>query len=100
MIEEFNKNSDQEFIDFFEKLGYKIISDGKAAKGEFWYELYDDGLVLQIDKGVPLSAIIQDLKYYAGVSKEKSDYEKDYIINGPTSSVEKVVKRIIKQEGE
>ena len=54
---------DKEVSDFFKSIGYKMGWDRSFRLGIEWQEIYgEDGLVAQIDGGIPLSAIIQDLK--------------------------------------
>ncbi len=47
--------------EFFQTLGYKIECDRRGLK--FWYNLYDeDGhLAAQVDQGVPLTDIVEDM---------------------------------------
>lgn len=44
---------------FFEMLGYTVRWD--RNRNGAWFELYDDGLVAQIDMGVSLDVIIEDM---------------------------------------
>jgi hypothetical protein len=45
--------------EFFEMLGYKVSWDRNGY--QCWFELYDDGLVAQVDMGVPLDVIVEDM---------------------------------------
>lgn len=70
--------------EYFEKLGYSVHCDSSRRTGECWFEICDeDGLVCQIDQGVPLEDIIMDIcEFYfdrPGVSKS------DYKLCGPPS---------------
>ena len=48
--------------EYFESLGYKVSWDFSKRTGVYWYEIIGtNGLVAQIDKGVPLATIIKDL---------------------------------------
>jgi hypothetical protein len=47
--------------EFFEKLGYSVTCDSSRRTGESWFEIHDDGLVCQIDQGVPLTDIVKDI---------------------------------------
>lgn len=66
--------------EFFESMGYEVGQDGKRY-GQQWWEIFRDGcLVCQVDQGVPLQDIIDDMSEMAlgkpGVSKT------DYTISG------------------
>lgn len=63
---------------YFTDLGYKVLDDFSSRTCECWHEIYGDkGLICQIDKGIPLNDILEDLKCIAegkdGTSK--SDYK-------------------------
>jgi hypothetical protein len=65
--------------EYFSGLGYQVTWDFSRRTGEEWYEIMeDDELVAQIDKGVPLADIIEDLLcLHRGLKKgtSKSDYK-------------------------
>ena len=47
---------------YFRNLGYRVSWDCKRNTGEVWYEIIDEhGIICQIDQGVPLEAIVEDL---------------------------------------
>lgn len=67
--------------DFFINMGYDVGYDGRRW-GQQWYEIYEnDHLVCQVDQGVPLQDIIDDMTQWHlgkdGVSKS------DWTCSGP-----------------
>lgn len=80
-------NIDTEFENFFKNLGYDVTYDFSTRSGETWWEIYDDnGLICQIDKGVPLDIVIEDLNQIKrGLKKWESRHPVDYKINAPDS---------------
>lgn len=63
---------------YFEGLGYSVSQDWNR-KGASWHEISDtDGLIVQIDQGVPLTDIVGDFTLNAdgkpGVSKTDWTY--------------------------
>lgn len=57
----FSKIKD-EITDYFESLGYKTTWDCNTRQGIEWYEILEDNhLVCQIDIGVPLADLIEDM---------------------------------------
>lgn len=85
---------DKGVVEFFEKLGYSVQCDSSRRSGEFWYDISDgQGLVVQIDQGVPLDDIVTDIcRFYLG---EPGISKYDYKISGPDSpSLKLLFKRI------
>jgi hypothetical protein len=84
---DFMLSVDMEFENFFKKLGYKVTYDFLSSSGEIWWEIYsDNGLICQIDKGIPLDIIIEDLNQIKnGLEKWESRHPVDYKINAPDS---------------
>lgn len=84
-----------EFEEYFISLGYKVSYDWNRA-GEKWWELYDNGLVAQIDMGVPLKDILMDLCQIhlgkPGVSKS------DYKVCGNGPKFDEMLKRVYEKE--
>jgi hypothetical protein len=76
---------DNEVSQYFKSLGYSVGWDFKAFTREVWHEIYtkEGKLVCQIDKGVPLSAIIEDLKCFYLGKDGTSNF--DYKICAPES---------------
>ena len=71
-----------EFTALFESLGYKVSWDFNKGSGTSWYEIMDDrGLVCQIDMGVPLADIVEDLVSLSNGGEMIS--KSDYTISGP-----------------
>lgn len=75
--------------EYFQKLGYTVECDGRRWK-EYWYNISDeDGLVCQIDQGVPLADIVMDIIEFhqgkPGVSKS------DYTLSGEESPEQKLL---------
>jgi hypothetical protein len=71
------------FVKYFTDLGYSVDWDMSRRTGKYWYDITDsDGLMIcQIDMGIPLGRIIDDLvRIRAG--KPFSDGP-DYTISGP-----------------
>lgn len=80
------RRNNKEVIDFFKKLGYRMGWDFNRARGQEWHELYDENgyLVAQIDMGVPLKYIVEDMiSWHKG--EEPSDYPEkpDWVCSGP-----------------
>ena len=50
------------FVVFFSGLGYQVSWDFSRRYGKSWYEISDVvGLIAQIDMGVPLGHVIEDM---------------------------------------
>ena len=49
--------------EYFEKMGYSVTWDCSRHLGETWWEIYtkDNKLVVQIDIGIPLPYVLEDL---------------------------------------
>jgi hypothetical protein len=81
MMAEALKEKDGEVKQYFEKLGYRVSWDMNTRAHEKWWEIFDkktDELIIQIDMGVPLADIIEDICCFAKGKKEgtsKSDYK-------------------------
>ena len=60
---EYEKHDDGVYA-FFTSLCYSVMEDWKRRTGEHWYEIYEKGgdLVMQVDCGIPVAHIIEDLK--------------------------------------
>jgi len=79
------RGEDKELVEFFEKLGYEVSYDGKAATGERWHEVLDDDeLVMQIDFGVPLAAFLADLPFL--IKRKEGPSGIDYTVNAERDS--------------
>jgi hypothetical protein len=68
---------------FFRSLGYEVDWDFKRSTGERWYEIIgsDGYMIAQIDMGVPLTAIIEDLTCWHHGKKGTSNV--DFKVNAP-----------------
>lgn len=67
--------------EFFETLGYKVTWDRNRTA--CWFELHDDGLVAQIDMGVPLDVIIEDMiAWHLGKDPEDRPDKPDWVCSG------------------
>ncbi|MEK6883307.1 MAG: hypothetical protein AABY22_27010 [Nanoarchaeota archaeon] len=67
----------KKFIDFFEKLGYKV--DWNSQRGLCsWHDIYDkEELICQIQRWIPLEKVLEDFKNYkedSGFSYKNGDY--------------------------
>lgn len=80
-------SKDQGVADFFTSLGYEVSYDFSTRTGKVWWEILDQdgGLICQIDKGVELKYIIEDLKCIANGSKVGTS-PIDYEICAPESN--------------
>jgi hypothetical protein len=79
------KRVDDGVESFFHKLGYRVTWDCSRREASSWWEIMDDdGVIVQIDQGVPLTDIAEDLKcmYEGKPGTSKSDYK----ISGPNSA--------------
>jgi hypothetical protein len=57
---------DEEFVRFFEKLGYQVGLEGEVATGERWHEIFDgSALVCQVKTRTPLADFLADLPHLA-----------------------------------
>lgn len=89
----------QDFINYFQDLGYQIVPDGNSRLEENWFNIEKDGeLICQIDQNVPIEVVVADLvNLHLGVDA-KSDFP-DYKICGPDSSeLKDLCKKIYERE--
>jgi hypothetical protein len=73
-----------EVKDYFEKLGYQVTWDFKINGGTWWEIVKGNKLVAQIDMGVSLPHILEDLcQFHLGNDKgiDRSD-KPNYTVNG------------------
>lgn len=73
---------DRKVTVYFKKLGYDVTWDQSFRRGEIWHEIMtkDNQLVCQVDKGVPLENIREDMiAWYNG---KRGSSKTDYQING------------------
>ncbi len=62
MINSATISVNDEFVRFFESLGYGVSFEGRRDTGERWHEVYDrDGLICQVSFGTPLAEFLVDL---------------------------------------
>lgn len=55
---------DDEFANYFEKLGYGVTYEGRIETGERWHEIYtNEGIICQVSFGTPLAEFLADLPY-------------------------------------
>lgn len=89
-----------EVKDYFEKLGYKVSWDFNTRSGERWWEIYDDELVAQIDMGVSLPYILEDLcQFHLGHDKGIDRPDKpDYKVNGGGSKFDEMLRKIYEDQ--
>jgi hypothetical protein len=73
-------NNEDAYIKLFESFGYTVFEDGRYARGEVWYEIYDDGLIAQLDKGVPIEDFLEDCESYIQ-DKTEGTSKSDYILS-------------------
>lgn len=93
-----------EVIAYFEKLGHKVMEDRSRHTWTYWHEIYvkGDGLVCQIDGGVPLKFIREDFTAWANGLEATSTGE-DYAVSGTLDSDGKITEsflRLCKQVAE
>jgi hypothetical protein len=75
------KPIDDDVAPFFCSLGYRVSSDWSRRTMTCWWEISDgDGLIAQIDKGVPISHIVEDLSAWHRGEKAP-DRAPDYEVN-------------------
>jgi len=75
------KQKDEGVQAFFEMLGYTVRWDRNRTGA--WFELYDDGLVAQIDMGVSLDIIIEDMvAWHLGKEPENRPDKPDWVCSG------------------
>jgi hypothetical protein len=89
----------QNFINYFQELGYQVIPNGNSRLGENWFDIEEKGeLICQIDQNVPIEVVVADLiSLHLGVDA-KSDFP-DYKICGPDSDELKTLcKKIYERE--
>lgn len=55
-----------EVSEYFESLGYEVSWDFNTRSGERWWEIIDKdgGMIVQIDMGVPLKYVIEDISCF------------------------------------
>lgn len=87
------EDMDEEIYNFFTKIGFDVTWDKQGSK--YWYEISLGDKLIQIDFGVPLSVILNDLKCdYQNIPQEDSGYE--YIISGPESHFKAIIDHLFK----
>lgn len=58
--------NDSELIAFFKEIGYGVDWDHDRGRMHYWHEVLDNKrMIVQIDMGVPLPALIEDLPLIA-----------------------------------
>mgnify|MGYP003402937358 CR=1 FL=1 len=75
--------NEAKFKKYFYELGYTLSWDFSRRTNEYWHEIYDlnSKLVVQIDQGVPVEVVIDDIvELYSGI-KTKLKW-KEYKICG------------------
>ena len=81
------KEKDGEVKQYFEKLGYRVSWDFNTRSGERWWEIYDKeegGLIVQIDMGVPLKYVIEDIcSFHKGTPCIDRPDKPDWKFSGP-----------------
>jgi hypothetical protein len=92
------KTSD--ITEYFEKMGYKVTWDFNSRSGEKWWEIYDDELVTQIDVGIPLNYVLEDLcEFHLGKDKGIDRPDKpDYKICGSGPDFDMMLKRVYNEQ--
>ena len=65
------RKKDAEVKEYFEALGYEVDQDWNRSHGA-WHEIIHpkEGLICQIDQGVPLAHIVQDFTAMAAGAKQ------------------------------
>ena len=90
----------EDFYDYFKKLGCEVSWDCSRRSGEEWYEIYKDGdLLLQVDMGVPLKYIISDFIALHTGEPSTMNFVSDYKITGPeTKDTKELYKKVYEHE--
>lgn len=86
MIDKLETITNREVRTYFESLGYFVSWDYQISQSKYWHEIYSskgEKLICQIDCGIPLSVIKEDL--IAIRENRHGTNEFDYIINAPES---------------
>ena len=96
-IKEVIKEKASDVSEFFQKLGYETTWDFNSS-GKWWEILTKDHTTfLQIDMGVPVSAIIQDFRCF-NKGKDHGDSDYDYQVNvrpGYEKEFKKLLKKVV-----
>jgi hypothetical protein len=88
------KTINQEVIEYFESLGYQC--DWDRCGGQKYHEILKDGeLVAQIDMGIPLQAIKEDLIHIRDTGSDCGVSEYIYNINGDGKPFNELMNKII-----
>lgn len=89
---------DDEITRYFVKLGYKVDWDFSRHEGIEWYEISDDDRdLLQIDMGVSLRALREDMTCWSKGEEGTSD--EDYEVHSilwDTPVVNRLLKKVAK----
>lgn len=84
---------DDEVSNYFRGLGYEVSWDFSKRTGHHWYEIYDGGKqIAQIDFGIPLTALLEDLAQFAVDKDGTSPYT--YEVRGTPENFAAIWKRI------
>lgn len=74
--------NNEEVVAYFEQLGFSVHRDSDRRKGIYWHEISDeDGLICQIDGGVSLKSLREDMIAWYNGAKANVGCE-DYDIAG------------------
>lgn len=92
------KKLDIDIQEYFTSLGYSVTWDCRKSVSEEWYELYDEEheLVAQIDTGVPLDYVVEDLiEFHKGSNKgiERPD-KPNYKVSGYGPKFDAFLKKV------
>lgn len=91
----FSQLSDTDpYVIYFSRLGYTVDWDMNTRQGLKWYEILEDGkLVSQIDMGIPLADVIEDIACWAQGrdATSKSDYA---IIAPPCAATDRLFAKV------
>jgi hypothetical protein len=89
---------DDEFANFFRGLGFEVDHDFSAREGKKGYEMRLGGaLVMQIDMGVPLAHVLEDLPLLA--ENKPGTSASDYSIHATAETLKTVCRIISDQKG-
>lgn len=81
---------DKEVINFFAENGFTHSWDFSVQRDDIWNEFYFGGeLICQIDIGVPLNCLIEDLKCWKHGKEPTSNY--DYTVNIGSREKQKIL---------
>ena len=91
--------NDDEFANFFRGLGLDVDWDFSARENRRWYEMRLGGaLVMQVDMGVPLAHVLEDLPLMA--EDKPGTSASDYTVNATVETLKTICRLIVERRSE